>query len=634
MTDESIKIQRRGYMPMRYRIGPFVTPWLLIAGVFITSAITHAFCSGPLALMFLAFTIAGLVWVTWTTWDRRHKHARNAATAFAAVMGVWLATATATSPIWPPMLYAFAMGGGFMALTWDIRYAGITPSNKHDRMAGDMANPYEAIKRLKDAVPVKVKEGNGKVQIILQHHKGKSTTADVQAARENIAGIHAVDGNSVSVAKVKGRGDQTGITVRIDDPTEQVVRWPGVSAPGKSIADAPLRIGVREDGQPMSFWVTGDDLLSRAAPHTLWTGMTGSGKTAAFILGTLEMISRIDCAPVVADPEKFMLSFGGVMDAFAIAADGPEQTEQLIANLPPALRYRASLLGSLGYEQWEPECWTKYGIPVVPVHIEEAAGYLATNKDFNKAIILARALGMPISASLQVAVFRNLQREARSQFGNSIAFGVKEKQDAQFALTDGTLNAGADPTRWGNNEPGRCYAETVGVPSEEWAVKARTFKITPAERRASIEMADEAGRARIDEGTFDLLSRGIHRPVRMVGVPQIPDLSQAPTVELPTVADRPTLTMVKNEEVPGERPPPDVAREMMMDRLSELEDAGKTIVVVADFAPVADLLERHRTWPYTELRRIERTGRVEKVKEVAGQWRIVPKAMIKDQEKM
>jgi hypothetical protein len=387
----------------------------------------------------------------------------------------------------------------------------------------------------------------------------------------------------------------------------------------------------------MSFWVTGDDEVSRAAPHTLWTGMTGSGKTAGFILASLEMISRTDCVPVVADPEKLMLSFGGVLDIYDIAADGPEQTEQLIRNLPDTLRYRARLLGSLGYEEWEPECYTRHGIPVVPIHIEEAAGYLAGNKDFNKAIILARALGMPISASLQVAVFRNLQREARSQFGNSLAFGVKELQDAKFALTDGTLNAGADPTRWGNNEPGRCYAETVGVPSEEWAVKCRTFKITKAERRAAIEASNEAGRARMDQGTFDLLSRGITRPVRMVvGVPDlanIADLGEADTIDMTKeVADRPTLIMVKGEAT-EERPPADVAREMMLDRLDELEEQGKTIVVVADFAPVADLLDRHRTWPFTELRRIERTGRVEKVKDVKGQWRIVSKSMIKDQEK-
>lgn len=630
ISDESIKIQRRGYMPLRYRAAPYLTPWLILVAAFAASVITHALCDGPLAMAFLAMTVPGLTWVTWSTWDRRHQHARTTATAFTAVVTTWVVMATATSPFWPSMLYALALGGGFMALAWDIRYAGITPTNKHDQLAETNVNPLAAIKRLKSVVPTKVKEGDGKVEIILQHHKGRSTTDDVRAAKNNIAGLYGVDETAASVGHVRGRADQTRVVVRIDDPTEAVVRYPGPSAPGQSIAAAPVRIGVREDGKPLYFWITGDDDVSRAAPHTLWTGMTGSGKTAAFILAVLEMLSRTDCVPVIADPEKFMLSFGGVMDAFTIAADGPEQTEQLIANLPETLRYRARLLGSIGYEQWEPSCYTEYGIPVVPVHIEEAAGYLAGNANFNRAIVLARALGMPISASLQVAVFRNLQREARAQFGNSLAFGVKEMQDARFALTDGTLNAGADPTRWGNNEPGRCYAEVVGVPSDEWAVKGRTYKITSSERRAALEACDAAGRAQMDEGTFDLLSRGIHRPRRVVGVPQVPDLAPVavplaePAPVAVTATWTPTLVKDTGPADPDERPPAEVARELMVQRIGELADEGKTTVVVSDFAEVADLLGRHRTWPYTELRRLAKAGLLAKVDGVAGQWMIVP----------
>lgn len=636
-AEESVKIKRTGHMPLSHRLAPYLTPWAIMLAVFVTSVFTHLLCSGPVALAFMAMAVPGLTWVTWSTWDRRHQHARMAATAFTAGMAAWLVLATAVGPFSQVMAFAWFFIGAFLSLTWNIRYAGITPSNKHDQMVGEHVNPIGAIKRLKGAVPTKVKEKADRVEIVLQHAGGKSTTSDVRAKTDNIAGLFSVDRTNVTATEVNGRADQTLVTVRMHNPTEQVVRWPGLSAAGQSISAAPLRIGVREDGKPLAFWITGDEEESRPAPHTLWSGMTGSGKSTGFVIAALEMVSRIDCAPVVADPEKFMLTFGSVMDIFQIAADGPQQTGQLISNLPETLRYRAALLGSLGYEQWVPECWTEHGIPVVPVHIEEAAGYLANNQDFNKAIQLARAVGMPISASMQVMVFRNIQREARSQFGNSIAFGVKEMQDAKFALTDATLSAGADPTRWGANEAGRCYAEVVGVPSDEWPLKNRVYKITAQERRDAMETAQDSGMARIDDGTFDLLSRGMRRPERIVGTPQIPDLSavpmdsdDTPTVPLTQPQDAvPAFELIKGG-APEDKPSPEVAQEMIGVRISELEAAGVTEIGISNFADLMADLGRHRTWPYLEMDRLVKLGRLARIEGKARRYTIIPEARSED----
>lgn len=635
-TEESVKIKRTGHLPLKVRMVPYLTPWAIMVAVFIASIFTHLLCSGPVALAFMAMAVPGLTWVTWTTWDRRHQHARSAATAFTGGMSAWLVLATAVGPIHPAMAYAWFLGGSFLSLTWDIRYAGITPSNSHDKVAGDHVNPLAAIKSLKSAIPTKVKEkGGDRVEIVLQHAGGKSTTADVQAKTANLAGVFGVDKSDVTASEVRGRADQSLVTVRMHNPTEQVVRWPGLSAPGRSIADAPVRIGVREDGKPLIFWLTGDEEESRPAPHTIWSGMTGSGKSSGFIAGVLEMISRIDCAPVVADPEKFMLTFGSVMDVFQIAADGPQQTEQLISNLPAVMRYRAQLLGSLGYEQWVPECWTEHRIPVVPIHIEEAAGYLAGNADYNKAITLARAMGTPMSASMQVIVFRNITRETRSQFGNSFAFGVKEMQDAKFALTDATLNAGADPTRWGASEPGRCYAEVVGVPSDEWPRKARVYKISIQEKQEAFRIAQESGgMAPIDPGTFELLNRGMKRPVRIFGAPQIPDLNSVALDPFDEPEDAvPTLTMPVQDTAPFElikggapedKASPEVAYEMVRDRVDELETRGVTEIGVKDFADLMALLERHRTWTYVALNRLEKAGRLARIDGPKKLYRIIP----------
>jgi hypothetical protein len=607
-AEESVKIQRTRVLSWKHRIAPFLTPWLIMIGVFIASVITHAFMRGPVALVFLTLMAPGLGMVTWATWDRRHQHARNAATAFTVGMGLWLALATAVGPFQRNMIYTGLLGGAFLCLTWNIRYAGITPTNKHDALSGQHVDPLSVIKGLKGVVTKKAKLVQGKdgappvAEIILQHPGGKSTTADVLRRKDNVAGAYSMDSGSIHVSKVPGRGDQTKITGRVLDPTANVVTWPGVSMPGRSINDGPLRTGIYEDGQAFGHWITGDEDESRVASATMYSGMTGAGKTRAYMLSMLEMISRVDCAiPAVADPEKFLLSFGMIMDYIPIAVDGPAQTDQFVRNIIEAMRYRGRLLGSLGFEQWTPECASRYGIPCQPLHVEEAGGYLANFPEFTKALMIARSMGLPISISLQVAVFRQLQREARSQFGNSLAFGVRELRDATFALTDATLSsgAGAQLTTWQNNEPGRFYGEITGVPANRWAMKVRAFKASRNEIVASFEASMGAGIMPCDPGTFELLSQGIERPKRM-------SLLDLPKASAEGSRDGQTIILprpVETAPVEDRKPGPDQAHDLIKGRVRELLASGVTECTAADFEDLVQALGRDRTWIYPELAR-------------------------------
>jgi hypothetical protein len=636
-TKEEINIQRTRHLPLRYRAQPYLTPWFLMGGVFVIAAITHQFMNGPVALFFLAVWVMGAAVVTWKTWDMRHEHARVAATGFTAGMGTWLLLATAAGPVWTPMIYMYVLGGSFLALTWNIRYAAITPTNKHDKLKTGPVDSITEVKGLKNTVTGKVKKivdkAGERVEIILNHPHGKNTTKDVRKRKDNIAGLHGVGTDNVRVSEVDGRGDKTKVTIRLSNPTTDVVPYPGLSAPGRSIADAPLRTGKREDGQDSGHWITGNDETSRAASATLYSGQTGSGKTEAAILAFLEMISRTDCAPpIVADPEKFMLSFGHIMDIFDLCADGPDATLQLVSNLPDAMRYRAKLLGSLGFHKgWTPRAWTEHRIPVQPIHVEEAAGYLANNPSFNKALTLCRALGLPISASMQVVGYKQMDRASRSQFGNSLAFGVRERQDAVFALLDETLRAGADPSRWANNHPGRHIAEVTGVPSDEWAMTHRTFKITDEELQATIEMCRNAGWAKCDPGTFDLLSKGIERPRKMI-VPE-PDwrsLDTAPTVDLSDF--RPPAEPVRPYLIKGGAgpvaPAPDgaenEARKLVSLRIQELRDSGITELTKDDFADLD--LPRDRTWIFHELARRVKIAELRRFPGKDAKYEILPVA--------
>jgi len=650
MTEETVKIQRMRHMPLRYRVQPFLTPWALLIAVFIAALITHQWLNGPVAIVFLTLMVPALTWVTWSTWDRRHQHARNAATAFTGGTALWLALATAAGPTVKVLLYAYAFGGSFLALTWNIRHAGITPTNKHDAVSDGPVDAVGQVKGLKGVITAKAKtvaDAFGKrVEIILNHPGGRATTSDVQARKDNIAGVFSVDTENVKVTEVPGRADQTRVTVRTSNPTTDVVPYPGLSMPGKSITAGPLRTGAREDGKDSAHWITGSDEDSRAASSTIYTGMTGAGKTRAYILALLEQVSRTDCAvPVIGDPEKFAMSFGMIMDYVPCAADGPEQTDQLIRNLPDAMRYRAALLGSLGfYDGWVPECWTKHRIPVQPIHVEEAGGYLANSPDFYKALTLCRALGMPMSISLQVAKYTQLPTEARGQFGNSFAFGVKKLQEASFALAAETIRAGGDPSKWSNNYPGRNVAEVTGVPSDQWSLTHRAFKITTQEIIDTFDVCRNRnpGIAVCDEGTFKILSRGIRRPERMdVSDPEPvrPSITlvqdwrkeEAPTEQLPQVEDaRPVFepTVIQggqSEQVKDARPDAEAAYRMISDRIEELELSRVEEITADDFDDLKEDLSRDRTWVYKSAFPVMvKRGRLARLSGKGSRYKILP----------
>jgi hypothetical protein len=626
-TEESIKVKRTRQLPLGERLLPYAVPWVLGFFTLPLGEFLAWQASSPVMTIVVTLCAALLTWITHTTWDRRHEHTRNVATVITAGFTGWLVACTASSPDNRPMLTTWVVMWVMLSLIWNIRHAGINTSNKHDQPSSKAESVWAPIRGLKKSRTKHVETTkDGAVRIVVQHPPGQTTTDDVRSQRKNVAGRLGVDESAVSVGGVFGRADQSLVTVRPDNPTGRVVRWTGPSAPGKSISDAPVRLGVRADSKPLAFWLTGDDDTSRPAPHTLWTGMTGSGKTEAFCTAVLEMRSRIDCVPVVADPVKFMLSFGDIADAFAIAADGPDQTAQLIRNLPETLRYRAWLLGKLGYKQWVPECYTKHGIPVVPVHIEEAAQALASNDDFKMSIQTARALGMPLSASMQVAVFRSMPREARAQFGNSIAFGVREMQDARFALTDGTLAAGADPTKWANNHPGRCYAELVGTPEEQWAEECRVFKVTLAEKRATLE-ATRPHWAQIDPGTAMRLSAGIDRPDASVlaGIGTSGDYADPVPFDEEEDTEPVRLGKTIIDLSTEGKPSKDDAREMIGAKIDELEMRGARTISITDFNDVIPLLGRHRTWVYFELDRQAASGRLERVEGDRREYVIRPR---------
>lgn len=587
----------------------------------------------------MGISAAGITLYTYTTWSRRHEHTRNTATLATGCVSGWIVFAAAGDPLARGMVNAWALGGLVLSVIWDIRFASMSTPHDTDKSAGEPDTLMSKIQSLSGARTKKVKETDGRVDAKVQLKPGESTVSDVQADRDRIASAVGMGSDQVTVTPVKGRADQVRLSFQITEGLKDAVKWTGLSAPGTSVADSPLMFGQRANGKPLGLWVCGkeDEKSPRPASHILCTGMTGAGKTETLNTLILEGRSRIDFVPVVGDPAKFTQGFGAIADCLEIAATTKPQVNQLIRNLAETITYRAGLLGSLerpdgttGYSQWEPECFTTHGIPVVFIDIEEATDVLSSSDDeMYEAIRKARSVGIILVVSLQSAGHTDIDRKTRGQFGQSLCHGVSEDYDAKFALNPNTRAAGADPTKWSNQFPGSLFAEVVGDPREDWSVEARTAYI-PREEKQRIKAATRKYWAKLDPGTAMYLGKGITVPDQKLTAP-LPAITPDPPDDMAKPLD---LSAVETEEgsfdvtqpIPeptyndvqfqlnggGERSrmSTEDARARVESRIDELEIAGSDVVKYADLADLAAVTGRGRGWIYGELTRLVQDGRL------------------------
>lgn len=637
----------------------YLNPWLTGVAMIPTAEALHlAWGDQPVMPALLGVASAVVTYAVNRMWSRRHEHTRILATAYAASASMWCTIATPvgfTVPMWD----AWGLGTLVLSALWNLRFASFSPAHEHDKSGSGHDPVFEGIGSLKGARMrrMKVDQQNGRVEVEVQLKPGESTTAAVQGDRDLLASKVGMAPSAVTVkAGRDGAADSAVITFQAQQELGEALPWPGPGRLGRSVADEPAHLGGRTDGTPLDMWVVGKDdpKNPRPLPHTLYSGVNGSGKTETAKNVIVSLRECRDAVPIVADPVKFKQSFSDVEDALGLAAVNETQSKQLIRNLPEAIRYRANLLGSLtrsdgspGYSQWEPECWTLHRVPLLYVHLEEAADVLSEMDDeFDRAIRTARSVGISLGASLQSAGHYNIARQTRGQFTNSLTHGCVEDQDAKFTLSEGSRDAGADPKKWRNNYPGSCYGELVGTPQSSWAVDARAYYVTRQQRREAILASKAHGHwATIDPGTLEILGRGI-LPVQKPAAVQEPDdagesvYAPAQPLDGPPIED--ALYASMDPAQPLERPtgnPVELApRKERTDFAAAAVELARKIreravqeqleIAYADLGDLTSGLGVSRAWIYKQLGALEDSGVLERVG-TGGMppWRINPAAL-------
>jgi hypothetical protein len=515
---------RRGSLGLRIgeKAAPYVAPWLLALAAFPVAVAIHFTVGGDgrwMALLGAIFTV--MAYGTWRTWKGRKHETRVTATIAAALGLSWIAFAGSGVPWEGDMLKGWVIGSVSLSSFWMIRHAGTVGGHERDRTAdtsgswlGDKINAFKNAK----VAAGDVKETPDELRI--RHHLDAPTTVgDAQRTREQVAAVAGVDKDQVKVLRVPGREDIADVVLNRRADTSRPVAYRGPSAPGQSCAAAPLYLGRRTDGSDMDWWMVGntDPENPRPLAHCKTTGVNGSGKTETICTAILDMRWRTDIVPVVGDPAKFRQSFGDIEEVLGLKAVNAEECKQLLVNLAgPVVEYRADLLGSLvrsdggtGYKQWEPECYTLHGVPAVFVDIEEAADILMEmDEEVYEAVRKLRSCGIKLNISMQTMPHDDIPRKVRGQFVESLAHGQNEYQDAKYSLSNESLEAGADPTKWRNDAPGSLYAEVSGTDKTHWPVDGRAVYMRPAEKQFSIEGSRQFW-AQMDPGTYERMAYGI-----------------------------------------------------------------------------------------------------------------------------
>jgi hypothetical protein len=652
-TQPAAPARRRGGGNVFENIPHWAQPWVTCAAAPPVAFVAHEFWANDQVMHTGLGGIAVLTTgVTWASWGRRHEHTRLMATGFAGSVTGWTAVASGTSmafsnhALWDSwILGTLALCGSWIitSASHNRKHEADKPSEKRDGLLEKVGGA------LQNARVRRVNARAGRVEADIELEPGQEGDA-VQNQAGAVASVAGIGKDQVTVVPSRKNARKVKVVFQDTENLREAVAWPGPRKLGRSIADEPLHMGIRADGSVLGWWIVGNDdpKAPRQLAHTMTTGVSGSGKTDTGNTAVILIRETRDCVPVVGDPAKFAQSFGNVADAIAIAAKGKEQVNRLIRNIIPTIEYRAELLGNLprddgtiGYSQWVPECWDRHKIPAVYLLIEEATDVLGTSdEEFDEAVRKARSVGIHLNPSLQSAHHGNIERKSRGQFSQSLCHGVREMYDAKFALSSATLEAGADPTKWGNTSAGSVYGELVGLDPSTWAMEARIYAIDRVTKRATLKASRENGHwAVLDPGTAQILGAGIPMQdeaitARLPGVPadKAPDQGEQ-TVEQPEDdVQEPLSSVVTTDEgeqvdvsmaiqIPENRTPfaaredrpkltTEQARALVAEKIDALERAGQDEITFADLEELVPATGRRAKWIYEELKRLEGEGRL------------------------
>ncbi|BCJ53066.1 sporulation protein SsgA [Actinoplanes sp. NBRC 14428] len=387
------------------------------------------------------------------------------------------------------------------------------------------------------------------------------------------------------------------------DMLEHPPAWPGLSAPGGSIAQ-PIRLAVYQTGAPIPIYLPGDSRTGRNAMGVMiLLGQPGSGKTELQLFLAAEARSRRDAEVVYIDGRKGLQLPKAFRDAMHLMIHNADDGEKYLDGLIPEVARRAAQIGGHGHDQWTAGCTKcpKYLLVIV----DEASKFLESEDTLVELAESIRSAGIGMLLGIQRATGDRMPTSVRTSVGGVICMGVRDVGEGARVLSEETIEAGADPG-WKNRKPGALYAELPGTDPDDWSLPGRTFKpdrdgviAELLAYLASIGEAPTAGGAVVPaaapaapaarRGDEDDDDPDADKDAECAPPPMDPDCLPDDPHEPITVPDRPRVPLDLEPENGRQYSPAEV-RAMLRKAIVTAYGNGRREVRPSQFAPIVDIV--------------------------------------------
>jgi hypothetical protein len=628
-----------------------VTPLVALATELGVAAAVHGF-TGPETLPWLtpglALSTVGLTWLVKQVGRDRSAVGQLLSMGTMVLTGAHVIASAVMGPFSTPLIQLWGWGGATVTLGWIIRLwvaqaqgpasedgtGGDWWSEAAERTGGSMVGSWFKAKEVTES------QMKGPLQL-----EGGETVADVQSSRERLASVLGLPPGGVRITPDPDNASRGEMTLIRKDMLREPVPYVEPSALGASSA-LPVRVGRYEHGGDAMLW---QHIPGWGEVSLLIMGMSGAGKTYGAYTLFGEDFTRTDICHVYVDVVKGAQSLGPIARGLKWVIRTEAEARALMTAIKDrAVPARAQWLGRRGLKTWTEGC----GLPRLVVHVEEGAGIFLGSSDFIRSMERIRSVGIQIRLSMQRPSYTALDVGARSQFSAIWCFGVAEAEDARFAMPDDVLAAGADPSKWRNEQPGCSHLVGPGIPKDDHVVALRSLQTEDEQLELLAEYARRHGCDfhQVDVGAFgELFASRISVEDQLAGPVYIetdevvdgllidetgaagaaveenevpaedrprqwqPDAESDPDPDVqPDLDDEfEKAPSMRIAEPPVKLSPEDAAA-LFETRLVSLQAEGRDEVTAKDLAPVAQAAGRTPQWAYKLLARRVASGHLER----------------------
>lgn len=520
----------------------------------------------------------GLTALTWRAAKPRGEVRRLVATCCAAGASVWVLGSTLAGPWERPWLDMWLAGTavataafGILRVLRAVRGEDVDISQPAEAVRD--GGLMDAVRSLKNATIGRTKVVGARAVAEVEMPPG-DTIAELAADRDAIESALDVRPGAARVIPSPTSVRRGRLEVVPIDQLAVPPVWPGLSAPGESIAE-PIVLGVAEDGEPVTIWLPGDVRAHRNAAHYLVVGMSGAGKTELLLTLAAEVISRPDAELWFADARKGPQLPDWLKTGAARIGMSEDDAHAMLEDLLADVTRRAKWLGQRGFKQWTPEVG-RQGLPYRVVIIDEASSVAAGNKMIADLTEVCRSVGISLVFGLQRASYDRFPTSARANVGGSLCLGVESADDAAMALQESTMAAGARPWLWKAEQPGMVYAEVPGTDKARWPLPCRTFIVDENDRATAVVAFLRRDFVDAQEETEE--TKEMDALDKLVAYDAPDDVDPSKPI-VPPAGARIELPL-------GRQLPPQQARDALVSHLYDLMDAGHDVVRPAELGDV------------------------------------------------